>query len=411
MAAHGRARCRCPPSSAVPTPESSTAAIVEPADQPIGIPVPVAETEFATRRAWNVQPNVVGLARESERLRVPMPEGPDLAFAAKQFDPLEGFDLDDEGNLIVDDNPQNISFNWSGATGSTHVFMVVRRGNMHALVYGPNVRLTVSDEGKGVHWYRDLDPRRVDSGVCANDRLDEIAGRFGWQSKTLASVKPAAAMRRTREGKHTARIRVLIYYTQAALGRYGGNTTTLNDAVDLLMLQLRDALANTGRTSYITVELAAAPQPIGAYNEAPQPPIADPQFRFGNHLQELRARDEALNESVRRDLVNADLALLLVNDVGNPSPIPELNNPVYGLAITQRAGCFGAQNCGLAPDALRLWAYGVVSINVAVQNLTFAHEYGHLMGGVHDLNAEFDQNDVFPGAYMDSYGHRTPGVG
>lgn len=46
-----------------------------------------------------------------------------------------------------------------------------------------------------------------------------------------------------------------------------------------------------------------------------------------------------------------------------------------------------------------------------MQDLASAHEFGHVMGGVHDLNAEFDQDDVFPGAYADSYGHRNPGVG
>lgn len=354
-------------------------------------------------------PNVVGIARESARLRIPTPEGRGLEFSVKRFDALEGIDLDDEGNLIVEDDPRRISFNWSGTSGSTHVFLVVRRGNMHALVYGPDVRLTVSDEGTGVHWYRDLDPRRVDRGVCANDRLDEIAGRFGWQPKAPAPSKPSATLPRARDGKHTARIRLLIYYTEEALGRYGGSTTALNDAVDLLMLQLRDALANTGRTSYISVELAAALEPIGLYNENPEPPISDPRFRFGNHLEQLRFRDENTSQAFRREIVDADLAILLVKDVGNRSSDPALDDPVYGLAITQRAGCFGNPNCGLAPDPFRAWAYGVVSVNVDVANLTFAHEFGHLMGGVHDRNLEYP--NVIAGAYADSFGHRSPGVG
>jgi hypothetical protein len=403
-----------PPPLAVPAPDVATSLIVEPDSQPIGVPVVVPADEFATRRAWQVVPNVVGIARASARLRIPTPEGREFAFAAKRFDALEGIDLDDEGNLIVDEDPRNISFNWSGTSGSNHVFLVVRRGNMHALVYGPDVRLTVSDEGTGAHWYRDLDPRRVDRGVCANDRLGEIAKRFGWHPKNVPTEKPAAAATRAGERKHTARIRLLIYYTQAALGRYGGNVTTLNQAVDGLMLQLRDSLANTGRTSYISVELAAAPAPIGAYNEQPlppNPPIQDPRFRFGAHLQALRERDDGSPDPISREALSGDIAILLVNDVGNPSSDPALNDPVYGLAITQRAGCFGAQNCGLAPNAFRAWAYGVLSVNTAVQNLTFSHEFGHLMGGVHDLNAEFDQNDVLPGAYPDSFGHRTPGVG
>lgn len=395
-------------------PDTPTSLIVEPAGQPIGFPIVVPDDEFATRRVWQVEPNVIGLARESARLRIPTPDGRDLQFTAKRFDAIEGIEVDDEGNLIVDDNPRNVSFNWSGASGSTHVFMVVRRGGMHALIYGPDIRLTVSDEGRGAHWYRDLDPRAVDRGICANDRLDEIAKRFGWEPKTVTESKPPAFRSSTELRKHTARIRVLIYYTQAALGRYGGDQAALHAAVDGLLLQLRDSLANTGRTSHINVELAAAPAPIGVYNEQPlppNPPIEDPRLRFGAHLQALRERDDGSPDPISREALSGDIAILLVNDVGNPSSDPALNVPVYGLAITQRTGCFGAQKCGLAPDAFRAWAYGVVSVNPAVQNLTFAHEFGHLMGGVHDLNAEFGQNDVIPGAYPDSYGHRTPGVG
>lgn len=394
------------------------------ADGSPGIRVDVAGP--FTRSAWVVTPNVAGIARHPERILVqPVGSAPALEFTRSRFEPRTGFSIDDDGNLIVDDDPHTLGYFWYGRDGRNHLFLTVHEGNVHAMVHGPLLRLGIRPEHPGMV-LRELDAAAVDAGGCATDspRGTPIAvGVAGAAAtSTAATTKPLVVETQPfaspiHTPKHTARIGLMLYYTDAALALFPNNDpanpplTQLQTIATGLVDELNQALINSGDTYYVGFEQVGGLVNLPGYNESPQ--IVDPNVRFANgHLFSLRNYER--NGGIpRRETTAADFAILLVADQGNPNETP-IPRPVWGAAYTQRNNCFGDQQCDVGDGAYpianfgyRNYAYGAVSVAPQAQNLTFAHEVGHMLGSNHDPNVQFPLTGL-RGAFSVSYGYRIP---
>ena len=188
--------------------------------------------------------------------------------------------------------------------------------------------------------------------------------------------------------------------------------------------EINQSLRNSGGLSHIqfrrkgpVVQLFHEPNPgvYAPYDESPG--VAKPYDRFAVHL--LRLADFENNiitggsgpPGPRRADHDADLAVVLVNDMGNPSDAPPL--PVFGVAYMQRANCgsWGGTQCGVGPGVVGgqfgMFGYAVVSAAPQTANFTFSHEIGHLFGADHD---EPFANLIVPPSFAHSFGHRTSTV-
>jgi len=395
------------------------------ADGSPGIRVDVAGP--FTRSAWVVAPNVAGIARHPERILVqPVGGAPALEFTRSRFEPRTGFSIDDDGNLIVDDDPRKLGYFWYGRDGRNHLFLTVHGGNVHAMVHGPLLRLGIRPEHPGTV-LRELDAAAVDAGGCATDSPRAIPIPVGVAgaaaTSTSATTKPPLAETQPLASpihapKHTARIGLMLYYTDAALAEFPNNDPNnpplkqLQTVATGLVDELNQALTNSGDTYYVRFTQVGDLVNLPGYDESPQ--IADPNSRFTQgHREQLRTYDRNTNNSPRRETIGSDFAILLVKDQGEPNAMP-IPRPVWGAAYTQRNNC--AQNglCDVGDGSYpvtnfsyRDYAYAVVSIAPQAQNLTFAHEVGHMLGSNHDPNVQFPIGDL-RAAFGFSYGYRVP---
>ncbi len=316
--------------------------------------------------------------------------------------------VNDAGEIVVSDDPTKVSYFWYGQEGSSSAFVTVSRGSMNALVYGPGLRFTVNSIGQGIHLYRELSAREVDNGRCASDEVGARLAFMTLQHKSVPGTEVPDAFTQSLLARpmYTARATIMFYYTDASLLQFGNDLSALTAAADALVDQLNQALVNTGDTYYFQFTRAGVLTHIGGYVEQPtSPPITDPYTRFTNHLLAVRNRDIDPGQTPRRDTEGADLAVLVVNDVGEPFTNPPL--PVYGVAILQRANCFATPLCQIGTVGYRQYAHAVVSVNALVANFTFSHEVGHMLGGQHDVNGQFAPSQ---GAYTYSHGYRIDGV-
>jgi hypothetical protein len=175
--------------------------------------------------------------------------------------------------------------------------------------------------------------------------------------------------------------------------------------------ELRQSYLNSGGLFHVMPFQAGDVTRLLALDGEPFPEFSggDPGLRFGNYLEVFRLVDKVSGGRASSD---ADLAVLLLADVGNPGA------PLYGASRRQRPDCgeFAGpptlELCGqgvLPPPLLpgqqsyRDWGQAVVSINPGSAGLTFSHEVGHMLGNDHDLpnaNALPDQS------FAHSFGYR-----
>lgn len=380
-----------------------TEVVIRRTDGSIGAVLPTDPSLPAQRVSMLVEPNVVGLARRPQALTMPLSKGKSLVVAMSRFDPREGFSVDDAGAIVVSDDPTQVSYFWYGQSGDITVFITVVRGRMSVLVHGPDLLYTINDFGGLRHIYRELVARDADAGRCGSE---EVSKRLNWIQTasnplltspiTVNSVGP-----RPTAPAYTARATILFYYTDAALQQYSNDVGALTATADALIDQLNQSLINTRDTYYYQFSRASSLQYVGSYVEQPtSPPVTDPYQRFTNHLYAVKNQDSANTPS--RSTEGADLAVLLVNDVGEPTL------PVYGASILQRADCANTVICQIGANGYRDWAYAAVSVNPLVANFTFSHEVSHMLGGQHDINAAYPPPSQ--GAFSYSYGYRVSGV-
>lgn len=410
--------CIAPAGASVPTRAESI--VILRSDGSVG--EPVAERLQFVRSTFRVVPNVVGIAERPDNIDFPRTDRDStIRFAKMRFDPREGFDVDDEGNLIVDPDPNRLSYFWYGRSGNNHLLLTVQRGNVEALLFGPRIRYTVSAIRASQPVLREMDAEGIDSVACADDRIaailqaaeDSKVGGTAYharaQESTRAAMKPEKPVRLQQDRpKHSTVITLMIYYTPQALA-LAGSMGVLETKATSLIGELNTALLNSGHPYYVRFEQQGGLFLLPGYNETPSP-FPDPFDRFAlGHLAQLRSYDRDSGNSPTRATQGSDFAVLLVADVGAP------NNPVYGAAYTQRHLCSDLL-CHIGDGSYpttggfsyRDSAHGVVSIDVFAANYTFAHEVGgHMMGGGHDPNPGFTPPR---GAFTFSYGYRIAGV-
>jgi hypothetical protein len=407
-------------SAGAATPSPAESIVVLRSDGSIG--EPVEERLQFVRSTFRVVPNIVGIARRPDGIDFPRANrDPTLRFAKTRFEPREGFDVDADGNIIVDPDPNNLSYFWYGRSGKNHLLVTVNRGRVQALLFGPGLRYTISAIKATQPVMRELDANAIDSVACANDRIAarqppkaddtnvRATGPAHAQEWTEVSAIPTSPARLLQDRpKHTTTITLMFYYTPQALAAAGGQGQLQTKATSLID-ELNTALLNSGDPYYVRFEQQDGLFLLPSYNETPSP-FPDPFDRFSlGHLLALRNYDDEAANSPTRATQGTDFAVLLVADPGEP------NNHVFGASYTQRHLCSGffchvgdGSYPGTGGFSYRNSAYAVVSIAVTAANYTFAHEVGgHMMGGGHDPNPGFQTPR---GAFTFSYGYRIPGV-
>lgn len=401
---------------------------------------PITEGHDLVRASLVVVPNVVGIARDSRQVQVPAFEGNAArTFDRITFEPRTGFTLTEDGDIIVDDDPAQVSYFWYGQLGSEHLFLTVRFGQVRAMLYGPTIRYGLSTEG-GRTLLRDVDPAGADQSGCATNAIAALAMQaelpaVGSLSKGKVppvdpsesrSVAPAPAGTGTKTPKHFARVGVLFYYTGAAEGFPSDpsnpsspqlGTVGLQNIATGWIDQMNTTLRNSGDTYYVTFEQVGLVTPLSGYSELSQTQQPDPNQRFSAYLSFLRQYEQFTGAPTRAS-EGADLAVLMVADSGNPGA-----TRVWGAAYTQRNNCLFDGQCEVGDGAFpipsqfsfRNYGYGALTVSPDAANLTFSHELGHMLGSNHDLNVEYPL--AGPGAplglraaYAYSFGYRVSTV-
>jgi len=398
--------------------------------------IAITESLAMVRASLIVTPNVVGIARRSASVETPaIGSVPRTVFQRVDFEPREGFSVDDAGNLIVDGDPSNVSYSWYGRQGSQHLLLTVVRGHVRGMYYGPALRLGISTEGPRT-LLRELDATAVDFAGCASNRIAELADTVATVSKSRLQIsdirestrspvdiaqhaKPAASIAAAAraQSKHSARIGVLFYYTTAAedfqtdpddpstaLG-----VTGLQNLATSWIDQVNTTLRNSGDPYYVRFEQIGGVTLHPTYSELTAQQQPDANLRFGGHLYFLRDHDRLGPPGSRQD-IGADFAVMMVADSGNT------DRRIWGAAYTQRNNCLSDGQCDVgdgvfpvSPGTYRDHAYAALTVNPVAQNLTFSHELGHMLGSNHDPNIEYPLSGL-RGAYGYAYGYRIPGV-
>lgn len=416
-------------------------------------------------RAWRVTPEILALAREPRyTVRMPLGDGRTRDFRPTAFEAREGFTVDeDTGQLIVSDDPNEVSYYWHGENGRDHLALTVAFGRVEGRVYTPAQRLTISTWGREHHYQR-IDMGVLNRGVCAHSKImrhvaaleaERREGRgetgqpvtdkaAGYSANPTVDVARAAKATPAMTGpepdtelaKHQIKIDVLFYFTDVLAEALDDdsdpnwNYTPGNIAIAEALLgsrtqvyidEINQSLRNSGGLSHIEFRRKGpmvrlweevSPGSYAPYQESPG--IADPYERFAVHLFRLATFENSIISGgnhapgPRRADHDADLAVVLVNDMGNPNVSPPL--PVFGVAYMQRAQCgsWGGTLCGVGPGLFAgqfgMFGYSVVSAAPETANFTFSHEIGHLFGADHDVPFA---NLIVPPSFAHSFGHRT----
>jgi hypothetical protein len=344
---------------------------------------------------------------------MPIPDGRSIDFAPDRFEMREGFTVDDEtGQIIISDDPNELSYYWHGRNGRDHLAITVVRGTVAARLHTPIAGYSIQREGRE-HQYRSIDMALLNRGACRGPitgreltaltphrkHAEPIATRSGTATSAApAAIKPGGTAVMP---KYTVHIDVLFYYTdQAALLLDPSYDATTNPGPALALLQARaqqyidevnQTLQNSGMTRHISfrqsgpvTRLMRALNTTLPYNEG-ETNAPDPFTRFVTHLFQMRNVD--INPSnpqpPNRLTYQADLAVLLVADMGDPNATPPW--PQFGAAFFQNGQC-GPSGCGVGVGLnYGPWGFGVVSIAEETQRFTFSHEIGHILGADHDF--------------------------
>jgi hypothetical protein len=396
--------------------------------------VPTTSRNPLIERSWRVQPAVVALAKGLRRsVRMPTPDGRTIDFAPDRFEMREGFTVDDEtGQIIISDDPNELSYYWHGRNGRDHLAITVVRGTVAARLHTPVAGYSIQREGRE-HQYRSINMALLNQGACKGPITGrELAVGTPRPKSTEAAPQAQAAPRATFTAsaaasaaapKFTVHIDVLFYYTdQAALLLDPNYNATTNPGPALAMLQARaqqyidevnQTLQNSGIANVVTLHQVGPVtrlmnffSPTTPYNEGATNSNI-PFVRFQTHLnyaQLVDINNIAPPRPPNRAVYGADLAIVMLADMGNANDSPP--DPMFGLAFFQNAQCVTSSLCGPGvgvdyADA----AFGVLSISEETQRFTFSHEIGHMLGADHDHPASWPH---LAQEFSHSYGYRVP---
>lgn len=427
-----------PPPPPEPTPSPEPVEFLS-RDASGALGVPTTSRNRLVERSWRVEPAVVALARGLQRpVRMPIPDGRSIDFAPDGFAMREGFSVDEEtGQIIISDDPNELSYYWHGRNGRDHLAITVVRGTVAARLHTPVAGYSIQREGRE-HQYRSINMALLNQGACKRPitgrELTALTPRpkhaerqptsaAAASSAPPQAIKPAAP---AATPKFTVHIDLLFYYTdQAALLLDPSYDPVNNPGPALAMLQARaqqyidevnQTLQNSGMTRHISFRQAGSvtrlmkwPNTIDPYDEA-ETNAPTPFDRFTTHLFQMRNVDinPSSPQPPNRLTYQADLAVLMVADMGDPNATPPL--PQFGAAFFQNAQCDGSL-CGVGVGLnYGPWGFGVVSIAEETQRFTFSHEIGHMLGADHDYvppNGATTWPHIAQ-EFSHSYGYRVP---
>jgi hypothetical protein len=382
---------------------------------------PIDSDDPLATGVWNIEPDVVGVARRPSRISVVLEAGEQpVEYTVTEFEPREGFRVDDEtGEIIVSDDPREVSYYWYGRNGASHVSLTVSKGIVNGLIYRPDGQLTIQGNGQE-HTLREIDMAVLNSVKCRSNTIAEaLKSRLAERRAADASHQPVLRAKPddvVRVPKYQTGFTVLFYYTDAAadllVPAYDPVTApnaadeALNAKALLFIDEINQSIRNSGGISHIGVaRLGGLVRAVDFFgNPLIETSGGSPDQRFSNYLFDLVYIERDLQN---RAAAGADVAVLLVADGGNPP-----SDPLYGAAYTQRPNCGsnavpGVPACGVGTNPYRGWALAAVSLAPGTANFTFSHELGHVLGNDHDIaNARPVQEQSF----AHSFGHRVEGV-
>lgn len=350
---------------------------------------------------WRVTPNPRELALRPERVIVPLPDGRVLRFEQQRIDYVSGVDLDEEDNLIIDPDPRNLSFYWSGVGPEGTASVSVHRGTFRAQVIGFRDRIQVAQDRFGRDTFSVLDTDKLNGVQCISLVEQTAAGVPAGKSLIRSSGEPTlppivarptrAEVPRTSARKYVVEIDVAFLYTPNALNQIStaGDVAAFEPIIADSMAQLNESMQATQAATQVRFRRAGPMVPIN-YDETPQQP--NPGLRWQAHRNfMILERDstgtgstglQGINIAGTRATYGADLVVMFVGDQGS-STFPF--GP-WGIAVVQRQRCasqFSGLVCEPGPQ-YRDFAFVVQTVNRATTDLNFAHEIGHALGSEHD---------------------------
>jgi hypothetical protein len=409
---------------AVPTPEFVP--ILVPGDDGSYFGAAVVTQDPFVIESARVTANVRGLAYSPSSVEIPILGGDSIRLGTKRIDLLAGVDVDDDGNIIVDPDPNAISLFWWGSDGDNAATVSVDRGQMRGYVSGSRGRFEFARDRNGVDVFRSYDPEKLSAVACLDGGAPDLAPldgeslaaeltEFDPGMQSQASELPVPAL-----PKYIVEIGVVFLYTPAALNAVSavGDPSAFGPIADDALNQLNLALDNTYSAAHLRVTRVGPFVPI-AYDESPGQPspgtrwLAHRNFMILNRFNDGSSPDGIDILGSRSDH-GGDIVVMFVADEGSSSfPFGP-----WGVAVTQRQKCviqFPAQTC--EPGALyKDYAFVVQSVNKSSIDFTLSHELGHALGSEHDRAgvAGVDYVDWTTGtspnaiaSFAHSYGYRV----
>lgn len=383
-----------------------------------------------SKATWPVELAIVELARRPHALTVRLDDGGTaLTVERVEFEPREGFTIDEEsGDLIVADDPRELSYYWYGRAGMDTVALSVTRGYVDGLVWQRHRRHTFFVRSNR-QYFREVDMPVLNAGRCV---ANEIQTRIEQRAEALPTPIPVPTseaqfdlkpgrdnpLARPRP-KYGAQFTVLFYYTDAAASLLDSNynpVTAPNAADDELASrangyidEINQAMRNSGGLAHVGVARNGGfVRAAGSFGD----PILEnssgnPVLRFESYLISLLYIERDL---ANRAAADADVAVLLLRD--NGSVTGQLDAPVLlGAAYTQSPNCgfgqAGIPDCSIGTNAYRAWALAAVTLQPGLANYKFSHEVGHMLGNDHDPG---NARPLAEQSFSHSFGYRVPGV-